>query len=156
MPLAYLQKANHEREAIITVNKFRDQINFNPNLDIDQRIDNWLIPELEKILKTTSIKGIELNHIPHQYQLEQNYPNPFNPTTKITYELANSSHVVLDIFNVKGQRVKRLVDCYQYNGNHSIFWNGLNSISDKVSSGVYVYQISTNDFSVSRKMLFIQ
>ena len=56
--------------------------------------------------------------------LHRNYPNPFNPTTTISYDLANDGNVAIDIYNIKGQKVKTLVNDRQNAGAHTVVWNG--------------------------------
>jgi len=90
------------------------------------------------------------------FYLAQNYPNPFNPTTTINYQLAMSGEVKLSIYNTTGQLVRRLVNEYQSAGSKSVVWNGLNEGGQKVASGVYVYQIKTDNFTKSQKMILVQ
>ncbi|MCB0278005.1 MAG: T9SS type A sorting domain-containing protein [Calditrichaeota bacterium] len=97
----------------------------------------------------------------HQYladhlQLLQNYPNPFNPTTTIQVKLDRRSHVVIDIFNVLGQQVKRLVDRELPRNNYNFNWNGTNTHNQQVPSGVYFYRIYTVQAIISKKMILIR
>ena len=98
---------------------------------------------------------------PNTYAMEQNYPNPFNPTTTIRYELPQSGHVELTVYNILGQEVRRLVDMQQDAGFHTIQWNGLNALQNRVSSGVYLYWIAVRvdgqpTFSTAKKMLLVK
>jgi len=98
---------------------------------------------------------------PNTYAIEQNYPNPFNPTTSIRYELPQSGHVELTVYNILGQEVRRLVDMQQDAGFHTIQWNGLNTVQNRVSSGVYLYRIAVrvdgqSTFSKTKKMLLVK
>ncbi|MCL1827072.1 MAG: T9SS type A sorting domain-containing protein, partial [Candidatus Cloacimonetes bacterium] len=82
------------------------------------------------------------------------YPNPFNPNTTIKYYLKSGSFVCLDIYNIKGQKVKSLVNEYKKEGSHQVSWNGLDDSGVAVSSGVYFYRLKTEDnTSVKRMML---
>ena len=76
--------------------------------------------------------------------LHQNYPNPFNPTTTINYSLKENSKVSLNIYNIKGQKVKQLVNDQLSIGQHSVIWNGKDDSEKKVSSGVYLYKLNVN------------
>lgn len=73
-----------------------------------------------------------------------NYPNPFNPTTTINYTLKENSKVSLNIYNIKGQKVKTLVDEMLPAGQHSVIWNGDDEYGKPVSSGIYYYKLNVN------------
>ncbi|MDP8210504.1 MAG: FG-GAP-like repeat-containing protein [Candidatus Stygibacter australis] len=73
-----------------------------------------------------------------------NHPNPFNPVTTISFELPFDSEVVLNIYNIKGQKVKSLIANEMSKGKHSVVWSGEDDRGRKVSSGVYFYQIAVN------------
>ncbi len=94
--------------------------------------------------------------IPDRFVLHQNYPNPFNPTTTITYSLPRSADVQIDIYNILGRRVIKLVDEFQKAGNHSIQWNGRDNHGNEAASGIYFYRISAGDKVRSRKMLLLK
>ena len=88
--------------------------------------------------------------------LSQNYPNPFNPITKIQYYLKKGSKVKLKIFNSKGQLIRTLVNDFQQTGNYLITWDGTNHLGNKVSSGIYFYCLSTEEFKEQKKMELIR
>jgi len=74
-----------------------------------------------------------------------NYPNPFNPTTTISFSISDDSKIELSIFNIKGQKVKELLNDQITAGEHSIIWNGEDVSGKKVGSGVYLYKLKIND-----------
>lgn len=88
--------------------------------------------------------------------LSQNYPNPFNPTTTISYNVAKRGKVELNIYNVKGQLVKTLVNSEQNVGLHDISWNGRNNLGKQVSSGIYLYKIENCGKSEVKKMILMK
>lgn len=88
--------------------------------------------------------------------LEQNYPNPFNPTTTIKYQIKNTGHVQIEVFNVKGQKVATLVNREQSAGDYQVVWNGQNDAKKSVPSGVYFYKMKSGDYSVSKKMILLK
>jgi predicted outer membrane repeat protein len=88
--------------------------------------------------------------------LHQNYPNPFNPTTTINYSLKENSKVSLNIYNIKGQKVKTLVNELLLSGKHSIIWNGRDSNGNRVGSGIYFYKLKTDNFEKTRKMILLR
>ena len=88
--------------------------------------------------------------------LYQNFPNPFNPETTISFILKTDSHVIIDIYNIRGQKVKSLVNEIKTSGNHSVLWNGTNENGLSVSSGFYLYKMQTNNFVATRKMVLLK
>jgi hypothetical protein len=90
-------------------------------------------------------------NIPTVFSLGQNYPNPFNPRTEFQFGIPTGSHVTLDIFNIMGQKVTRLVDGYHEPGMYNVSWDGTNS-----ASGVYFYRIEAGDYIEMRKMLLLK
>ncbi|MCK5051400.1 MAG: T9SS type A sorting domain-containing protein [Candidatus Cloacimonetes bacterium] len=88
--------------------------------------------------------------------LHQNYPNPFNPTTTISYSLKENSKVSLNIYNIKGQKVKTLVNEELTTGQHSVVWNGTDENNKTVSSGIYFYKLKTNNFEKAKKMILMK
>lgn len=82
------------------------------------------------------------------FSLSQNYPNPFNPETKIEFELKNSGHVKLEIYNVLGQKTETLVNEIKSKGNYFLYFNGTT-----YSSGTYFYILTTNGFSETKQMI---
>ncbi|MDP3114517.1 MAG: FlgD immunoglobulin-like domain containing protein [Candidatus Cloacimonadaceae bacterium] len=91
-----------------------------------------------------------------QVTLIQNYPNPFNPTTTISFSIPAGMQCSLDIYNLRGQRVKTLLDEKMIAGKHSITWNGDDDNGRKVTSGVYIYRLNTPNSSKAAKMLLMK
>jgi hypothetical protein len=88
---------------------------------------------------------------PQEYLLSQNYPNPFNPVTQIQYNLPEQTHVRLEVFNSLGQKVMELVNTQQLAGSHTASFD-----ATELSSGVYLYKITTPSFSQTKKMLLVK
>ena len=98
-----------------------------------------------------------LNDInPDKYVLQQNYPNPFNPITKIDYSLPSAIKVKINIYDIRGRKVKSLLNQFQESGFQSIQWDASNSLGEKVSSGMYFYMIETSDFKQTKKMILLK
>ncbi|MBK9097378.1 MAG: T9SS type A sorting domain-containing protein [bacterium] len=83
--------------------------------------------------------------------LHQNYPNPFNPSTIISWQSPVGSHQTLKIYDVLGNEVATLVDEYKSAGNYEVEWN-----ADNYPSGVYFYQLKTENFIQTKKMIIIK
>ena len=88
--------------------------------------------------------------------LKGNYPNPFNPETTISFDLAKDSFVNIEIFNIKGQKVKTLISEQYKAGNHNVIWNGIDDNGRNVSSGVYFYKMSTENYNSINKMILMK
>lgn len=88
--------------------------------------------------------------------LKGNYPNPFNPETTISFSTQKDNVVTLDIYNVKGQRVKTLLNEHKVAGQHSVVWNGTDNNDKPVSSGVYFYRMRNGEFSSTKKMILMK
>ncbi len=85
-----------------------------------------------------------------------NYPNPFNPETNIKFSLANKSKVELEVYNLKGQKVKTLVSDVLEAGPHSIVWNGMDERGKSVSSGVYFCKMKSDGYTHVNKMILLK
>jgi hypothetical protein len=97
------------------------------------------------------VSNKEENDLPTKFVLHQNYPNPFNPGTNISYQLSKSGNVLLEVYSLNGQLISTLVNSFQTAGNYTIYFNASN-----LSSGVYLYKISGNDFISVKKMLLLK
>jgi FlgD Ig-like domain/Immune inhibitor A-like, MAM domain len=85
-----------------------------------------------------------------------NYPNPFNPTTSINYNLTENDEVSLKIYNVKGELVRTLVSNEQAAGNHSVIWNGRDDNGIQAGSGVFFYNLKTDKYSGTKRMIMLK
>jgi hypothetical protein len=93
----------------------------------------------------------ENNLVPESFVLSQNFPNPFNPATKISFSVPSRQNVILKVYNSLGQEVSELVNAEMSPGNYTVDFN-----ASSLSSGVYFYKISTEDFSLTKKMLLLK
>lgn len=88
--------------------------------------------------------------------LEQNYPNPFNPHTNIRFILEEPDQVLIEVFNLKGQKVRTLVEGNYDSGEFIVNWNGKNDDNQDEASGVYFYKMNTSNKSQIRKMILLR
>lgn len=97
--------------------------------------------------------GIDPNNtlVPTEYILEQNYPNPFNPNTIINYSVPKAGNVKLIVYDLNGKEILSVINNFHAIGNYT------ESIDlSKYSSGIYIYELSAGNFSISRKMVLIK
>lgn len=80
--------------------------------------------------------------------MSQNYPNPFNPSTKISYSLPKDEYVTLNVYNIAGKEVAKLVDGQRSAGEYSVAFNAA-----ELASGVYFYKLNAGSFSQIKKMI---
>ncbi len=112
--------------------------------------------EIEVFNNTTSDVNEGEEDIPFNFSLSNNYPNPFNPSTKIEYSLPKASNVKIEIYNSLGQLVNVLENSFRNAGKYNMVWNGNNSTGDPVSSGIYFYRMSTEGYTLVKKMVLVR
>ena len=88
--------------------------------------------------------------------LGTNFPNPFNPMTTISFALRQTEKVNIDIYNVKGEKVKTLVNNEMDPGHHSAIWNGKDNSGKNVASGVYFYKMKAGKYASTKKMILMK
>jgi hypothetical protein len=106
--------------------------------------------------KYSSVEAAEVA-IPKDFQVSQNYPNPFNPSTKIDYQVPVDAKVLLEVYNIAGQKVVELVNQTMSAGYYTVDFG-----ASKLSSGVYIYRLAASDaatgnnFSAIKKMMLLK
>ena len=101
--------------------------------------------------------------LPERYMLAQNYPNPFNPSTTIPFQAGSRKpgagspiQTTLKIYNILGQLVRTLVDEEKAPGNYKIIWDGKDNAGKEVGSGIYFYQLKTEEYTATKKMVLLR
>ena len=98
----------------------------------------------------------ESEGIPTEFALHENYPNPFNPSTQIRFDLPEMANVNLVIYNMLGQKIKSFNMQSAPAGYHAVTWNATNALGAQVSAGVYLYQLQTEGFIKTKKMILLK
>ncbi|MDP8200808.1 MAG: T9SS type A sorting domain-containing protein [Candidatus Tenebribacter burtonii] len=132
--------------------------------DLEQYRENFIeiyhelgTSEIEILLKNSIAQKFDLPiiEIVETNKLAQNFPNPFNPSTSISYSLIDEGKVELNIYNIRGQLVKKLLNENQLIGNHAAIWDGTDFNEQKVSSGLYFYRLRVNDKMIDTKKMIM-
>lgn len=103
------------------------------------------------VLVPTAVNDDLDNSLPSNFALAQNYPNPFNPRTVISYSLAESGRVNLEVFNVLGQSVVTLVDGVKPAGDHQVEFD-----ASIFPSGIFFYRLTQNELRLTKKMVLVK
>lgn len=90
---------------------------------------------------------------PNEFSLDDNYPNPFNPKTTIKYQLPKESKVKIQIFDLTGNHIKTLVNSKKGPGYYEVDWQGMDTNSKQVPTGIYFYRISAGSYRKIKKMI---
>jgi hypothetical protein len=125
----------------------------------DKMVFNWEYPattEDKFVFIPTQIEARENPALLKSFELFQNYPNPFNHTTQIRFSMHENGQVQLNIFNLQGQLVKKVIDEVKQSGTHQILWDGTDQSNQPVCLGLYFYQFKMNNQVHTKKMLLLK
>ena len=103
------------------------------------------------LANSEDVTGVETNSVPQTFSLDQNYPKPFNPATTISFSIAEKGKVQLKVYDLIGQEIKTLVNGELNAGVYKLTFDASN-----LPSGIYIYEIRTNKFLESRKMMLLK
>ncbi|MBK8164790.1 MAG: hypothetical protein IPK64_02380 [bacterium] len=109
-------------------------------------VELWSYSETVGATPSTSMLG----------QLEQNSPNPFNPSTTIAFELPSAGESTLEVFDQRGSLVWKRDLGFLEAGRHVEIWDGTDAAGQRVSSGIYHYALSVDQWRASRKMVLVK
>jgi len=130
-----------------------NQTYFDSHQDELQTIIDWIN---EGALPQANVALEKEQEYPNRPFIYQNYPNPFNPVTTVMYRLPERMGVVVTVYDILGKRIRTLVRRIEEPGLKSVIWDGRDDFGRPVSSGEYLYQISTGDFIQTEKMILLR
>lgn len=109
--------------------------------------------DLRAVKKVFGASGTDDEHstTPASYFLSQNYPNPFNPATVINYQLPSAGNVIINVYDLLGNKIAILLDEYKQAGRYKVEFN-----AEALSSGVYFYQMLTDNYIDTKKMILVK
>ncbi len=127
---------------------------FDPQLSVDPSSTN-------QISTLATIKQGQLVNRPTQTQILPNYPNPFNPETWIPFQLAEPSEIVVEIYDVSGQKIRSLKIGHRQIGFYTsrtdaVYWDGRNYLGETMPSGIYYYRFISGGYDDLRKMIILR
>ena len=96
------------------------------------------------------------NSMEVKHSLLKNYPNPFNPSTNISFSIINPGQVSLKIYDLSGKEVSQLINDFYISGNYNIQWDAKDVYGKQLSSGIYIYRLSTQYGILSNTMMLIR
>ncbi len=94
--------------------------------------------------------------VPINFGLNQNYPNPFNPTTIISYDIASPSNVLLEIYDMRGRIINRIINKKQNAGKYEVEWKGDDYFGKQMAAGVYFSKLTSDNKVFHRKMILMK
>jgi len=103
-----------------------------------------------------SLSSKDIYSSPNDYLIHQNYPNPFNPVTTLHYSLPEDSNVRITIYNLRGRKIRTLIDMNQAAGYKLEQWDATNDAGESVSAGLYFYTFQAREFNKTNKMLLVK
>jgi len=138
-----LEPGDYESSIVFTVSDtLQNEITIPVNLTVEEQ--------------ETKVADNSQNQPPSTIKLYDNYPNPFNPNTMISYYLPQRSFVEIKIYDIRGRKIRTLVNEMQNFGLKRINWDGNDDSNEAVSSGMYIYSLQSKEKVLFKKMLLIR
>ncbi|MDP2301936.1 MAG: T9SS type A sorting domain-containing protein [Ignavibacteria bacterium] len=139
---------SNDNESSIGTDHF---INMQSNMNSARVANQWSVMGDHDLLDIV-LDVRDLNSgVPSVYELGQNYPNPFNPSTSIRFAIPEAGMVTMKVYNALGQEVANLVNEFRNAGTHVVDFNASN-----LTSGIYFYSVTSNNFTSTKKMLLLK
>ncbi len=108
------------------------------------------------VASATALEIDEAGGVPAEFALHANYPNPFNPVTTIRYDLPEATNITIQVYDILGREIARLIDSAMEPGYHRITWNGRDSAGREVPTGIYIARLLTPEYTKSIKMVLLR
>jgi sporulation protein YlmC with PRC-barrel domain len=141
-------------------NSLLNNIHFKTNAIIEYREDEYdnFKPLKDRYVKKSGEYRFLKNNVNLNKNIKiNNYPNPFNPNTNINFTIFEDNNLFkLEIFDIKGKKVKTLFQGKLASGSHNFTWNGLNENNKLVSSGVYFINLKTDNDNFVKKIVLLK
>jgi hypothetical protein len=153
----YKYGANWDEVATTTGNDNEATTGVNHSISLPQNILSARAVDIWADMSPTTLEDLVVGveelegPLPNDYVLEQNYPNPFNPTTTIRFSLREPGMVTLKVYDLLGQEVVTLLNEEKTAGSFEVSFD-----ASQLTSGIYIYTLSANDFSATRKMMLVK
>ena len=118
--------------------------------------------EIELMAQAEEVSSNQPENVNFVNMLSDNYPNPFyinkmrNSFTTLKFSIKEQSKVTLEIYNIKGKKVKTIINDYLKPDKYKLVWDGLDENNNKVASGIYLYRLKTDKFSRTKKMIILK
>ncbi|NKB65981.1 MAG: T9SS type A sorting domain-containing protein [Candidatus Latescibacteria bacterium] len=119
-------------------------------------LDDLRVVAAKPAFRPTAIGAERQQTDPVQFSLRQNYPNPFNSNTTISYRLIRDANVELTVYDILGQKVRKLVEGRQIAGSHFAVWNGFNDDGMPAGSGIFIYRLVAGTQVQTRRMVYLK
>ncbi len=118
----------------------------------------WFVDDISLVLneEMPNVNIVDEIMLPSEIELYSAYPNPFNPTTNIRYNLSHSTEISLDIYDLMGRDIRKLVSGVQRSGMHSVRWDARDHNGQIVSSGVYIYRLKAAGQVLTDKIILLK
>ena len=139
---------------------FKGQINEIPGF-LEVSTNQFMNDEIKRYVGASGtsqldIEGNSNNGLPIGFAMYPNFPNPFNPITQIRYDLLKDNLVNITIYDIKGRKIRTLINFYQVAGYHSVYWDSKNDLGGGVAAGMYIYSIQAGEFRATKKMVLLK
>ena len=149
-------------EKLLTTMPIEETIFFDYEVPVGEHIysvhavySSWISNSTSVIVKVDPVSEVDKVDL-LRTEIIGNFPNPFNPETTILFSLEKTGIVIFEVFNIRGQKVKTLINESINAGHHQVIWNGTDDFGRNVSSGTYFYRINAGSESLTRRMLLLK
>jgi len=122
-------------------------------------LEDYMINSITVVNVLGDLMKVDLmdTFLPKEFTLGQNYPNPFNPTTSINFTLRQNELISLNVYDVQGRLIKTLIENEQFfDGNYQFTWDGKNNYGKQVPSGMYLYELVSEEQLEIKKMILMK